>query len=262
MEYLKIVRIPTSPQEECFHGIALYGIDAKFFGDQTIETFAQIIEISGVDINHLSLEFLESRKTKPVKVKSSKTIRSVLGKYNPSGFSYVVGDSLNLTVPNDLGGGVSLSTEGCFIDISFFGSLAEAHQRAKNLFIDLAYLKPKYGFLSHGPSELFVGCWNLGIMTNEMTKNEQQRAIDFGNERISQRYLQDMFYDLHDINLTSEGHLRRLIDGIPLADWINSNGLGDLKEVSGKLFIWSLTQNEIIRARPILLKNGAFIVSI
>lgn len=59
--------------------------------------------------------------------------------------------------------------------------------------------------------------------------------------------------DLFEFNLLCQSHLDYRIDGVPFSDWIVKSSTGRLTPYTEGCWLWTLTEEEIRRARPILV---------
>ncbi len=59
--------------------------------------------------------------------------------------------------------------------------------------------------------------------------------------------------DLFEFNLLCRSHLDYRIDGVPLSDWIVKTSTGRLSPYTEGCWLWTLSEEEIRRARPILV---------
>ena len=59
--------------------------------------------------------------------------------------------------------------------------------------------------------------------------------------------------DLFGFNLLCQSHLDYRIDGVPLSDWIVKTSTGRLAPYTEGCWLWTLSEEEIRRARPVLV---------
>jgi hypothetical protein len=66
-----------------------------------------------------------------------------------------------------------------------------------------------------------------------------------------------MFRDLFQVNLLSERHRSALVDGVGLLDWIAAqSGRGRLDDIGQGRWLWTLTDAQMVAARPLLNAAG------
>lgn len=75
-----------------------------------------------------------------------------------------------------------------------------------------------------------------------------------------QRNLNVNIRDVFELNLISEGHLNRLIDGIRLQDWIEKNRAGTLRQVNDITWRWHVPVDRIEEVRLPLIAAGITVV--
>jgi hypothetical protein len=66
-----------------------------------------------------------------------------------------------------------------------------------------------------------------------------------------------MFRDLFQVNLLSERHRSALVDGVGLLHWIAAqSGRGRLDDIGQGRWLWTLTDAQMVAARPLLNAAG------
>lgn len=147
----------------------------------------------------------------------------------------------------------------------FFYSDALPHQSladwaTSDIFQSLDY-SVAYAFdfaLPFSPSAYF---WGVGYSPNrrklgEVTSTDGRRLECWSrNQRRGLRPSQGYLRDVYQQNLLGGPHLSRMIEGIPLGDWIRNHRVGGLEPVSGR-WLWILEAAEIHPCRFALNQAG------
>lgn len=83
----------------------------------------------------------------------------------------------------------------------------------------------------------------------------RRRNYEFGEtfRNHDRSILRTHIRDLFGFNLLCQSHLDYRIDGVPLSDWIVKTSTGRLSPYTEGCWLWTLTEEEIRRARPILV---------
>jgi hypothetical protein len=83
----------------------------------------------------------------------------------------------------------------------------------------------------------------------------RRRNYEFGETffKRDRSLLRTHIRDLFGFNLLCQSHLDYRIDGVPLSDWIVKTSTGRLSPYTEGCWLWTLTEEEIWRARPILV---------
>lgn len=118
-----------------------------------------------------------------------------------------------------------------------------------------------YGFAVVAENALKALQWTSGLLTFDMSKEEWARVSAFGHSRHTDRaYLKDMLHDVYNLNFLSNSHMSRMVDGLPLQEWIERNEAGKIASLARDISIWELSEEQRIVARSALLLNGALLV--
>ena len=90
----------------------------------------------------------------------------------------------------------------------------------------------------------------------------RRRNYEFGETFLNRdrSILRTHIRDLFEFNLLCQSHLDYRIDGVPLSDWIVKTSAGRLSPFTEGCWLWTLTEDQIRKARPTLVSAGFSIV--
>jgi hypothetical protein len=124
-------------------------------------------------------------------------------------------------------------------------------------------LKPDYGIGYHRPYHLGPGWYAMGLshgLGYSDAEREERRTIsrwaDIGmtEEKV---YRQGLLRDVYPWNFLTSFQVSAKVEGYTLKGWIERDEKrGQLTQMNEKVLLWSLTDPQIARVRPILWREG------
>ena len=117
--------------------------------------------------------------------------------------------------------------------------------------------EPRYGFSRIIDSEIATN-YVLGLISSRITSSadyKQTRSIWMiirGFDSVRQSQIVDLF----DLNLLSEAHVARSIQGKPLLEWIQRNNFGYANVINEISVVWSVDEKKMDDIRSVLLQEG------
>jgi hypothetical protein len=146
--------------------------------------------------------------------------------------------------------------------LSCEGTLAHFDQASYLLAIDnmTRSVAPEYGFGFERASSMGPMLYSVGVPSTVGANDEEWAAVhrdtpaivrwsnDVGNGK-SNRFRRGLMRDVYPLNILSDKHLSNAIDGQTLKDWITTGGRGILRPMSGSMFSWQLSSDELPKCR-------------
>ncbi len=124
-----------------------------------------------------------------------------------------------------------------------------------------AFLKPRYGYafqrlFKQGPS-----FYPFGIIGGDNLRNKEEEAklIKWNNEYVMSdgSYKTGDLRDIYPLNILSEAHLKRTINGHPFKEWIEATPQrGTLERITDTLWTWWVEPDQIDSIRKALAPSG------
>lgn len=204
--------------------------------------------------------------------KGTKTIifRNGLKRLEEHNYKDVEGISLYATPPDhstDMFDGIFIleysdSNRGDFI-LCWDNQIAPFSKKyCQRLLIDICpFLKPKYGYafqrlFTQGPS-----FYPMGIISSEkkLEQEERDKISTWGNEYPMDDgiYQTGDLRDIYPLNILSDAHLKRSVNGYPFEEWIKAvPQRGNLDQISDTLWTWWIEPDHIPAVREALAPSG------
>ncbi len=121
-----------------------------------------------------------------------------------------------------------------------------------------------YGIVYERPFSKGPDMYAYGMSAGLGYSQEEMKEADcvgaWMNERMAlNRHLKGHFRDIYSENIISQNHINSLIEGMTLFEWIEKNNVGSLKQLSDKVYQWSVPQSQIETARTAIKANSLLI---
>jgi len=142
------------------------------------------------------------------------------------------------------------------LDLNYFEGLLDRIGLLVKLCYGIGYLRS----FELGPDIYACGMGTTsGFSDEEMA--EADRIGSWFRERLAgNRHLSGYLRDVYPLNVLSEPHLSRRVDGIPLAEWISqSQKRGTLRELPGNACVWRIDESNVDGVRAEMIKTGLLI---
>lgn len=120
-----------------------------------------------------------------------------------------------------------------------------------------AFFRPRYGYGYQRPYEKGPEWYPFGVCVLEYGDPEAKIIGCWSKTYHSSKYRTGDMRDIYPLNVLSSAHNQRMVDGMALFDWINSDkSRGNLTKLDADLWSWWVKDEDIDSVRATLKPTG------